>query len=53
MSNYLESPAAHESEGNDVKNRKDDMVTDISRGYDLESTDPPSEEQNFYMLLVA
>jgi hypothetical protein len=53
MSNYLESPAAHESEGNDVKNRMDDMVTDISRGYDLESTDPPSEEQNFYMLLAA
>jgi hypothetical protein len=28
------------------------MVTDIGRGYDLESEDPPSEVQNFYRLLA-
>jgi hypothetical protein len=31
----------------------DGMVVDIGRGYDLESEDPPSEVQNFYMLLAA
>jgi hypothetical protein len=31
----------------------DDMVTDIGRGYDLESEDPPPEVQNFYKLLAA
>jgi hypothetical protein len=31
----------------------DDMVTDIRRGYDLESEDPPWEVQNFYRLLAA
>jgi hypothetical protein len=30
----------------------DDMVADIGRGYDLGSTDPPSEVQNFYKLLA-
>jgi hypothetical protein len=30
----------------------DDMVADIGRGYNLESEDPPSEVQNFYMLLT-
>jgi hypothetical protein len=31
----------------------DDMIADTGRGYDLESEDPPSEVQNFYMLLAA
>ncbi len=42
-----------ESDGNDDVDRMDDMVADTRRGYDLESEDPPSEVQNFYMLLAA
>jgi hypothetical protein len=34
---------ADESDGNDDIDRMDDMVADIGRGYDLESTDPPPE----------
>jgi hypothetical protein len=30
-----------------------DMVADIGREYDLESTDPPPEVHNFYRLLAA
>jgi hypothetical protein len=30
----------------------DDMVSDIGRGYDRESADPPSGVQNFYRLLA-
>jgi hypothetical protein len=44
---------ANESDGNDDVDRMDHMVVDTRRGYDLESEDPPSEVQNFYMLLVA
>jgi hypothetical protein len=44
---------ANESDGNDDVDRMDDMVADTGRGYDLESEDPPSEVQNFYMLLAA
>jgi hypothetical protein len=40
-----------ESDGNDDVDRMDGMVADIGKGYDLESEDPPSEVQNFYMLL--
>jgi hypothetical protein len=36
-----------ESDENDDDDRMDDMVADIDRGYDLESTDPPLEVQNF------
>jgi hypothetical protein len=43
---------ADESDENDDDNRMDEMVTDIGRGYDLESTDPPLEVQNFYKLLA-
>jgi hypothetical protein len=31
----------------------DGMVGNIGRGYDLESTDPPLEVHNLYMLLAA
>jgi hypothetical protein len=44
---------ADQSEGNDDVNQMDDMVTNIGRGYDLESEDPPLEVQNFYRLLAA
>jgi hypothetical protein len=30
----------------------DDMIANISRGYDLEYEDPPSEMHNFYRLLA-
>jgi hypothetical protein len=61
MSNYLlwhehgevQPAVADESDGNDDVDRMDDMVTDIGRGYDLESKDPPPEVQNFYSLLAA
>jgi hypothetical protein len=61
MSNYLvwhqygevQPLVADESDGNDDENRMDDIVADIGRGYELESTDPPPEVQNFYRLLVA
>jgi hypothetical protein len=41
-----------ESDGNDAEDRMNDMVADIGRGYDLESTDPPPEVHNFYRLLA-
>jgi hypothetical protein len=44
---------ADQSEGNDDVNQMDDMVSNIGRGYDLESEDPPLEVQNFYRLLDA
>jgi hypothetical protein len=44
---------ADELDGNDDEYQMDDMIVDIGRGYDLESTDPPSEVQNFYRLLAA
>jgi hypothetical protein len=51
MSNYLlwhqhgevQPVVADELDGNDDVNPMDDMVTDIGRGYDLESEDPPLE----------
>jgi hypothetical protein len=43
---------ADEPDGNNDIDRMDDMVADIGRGYDLESTDPPPEVQNFYRLLA-
>jgi hypothetical protein len=44
---------ADESGRNDDKYQMDDMITDIGRGYDLGSVDPPPEVQNFNMLLAA
>jgi hypothetical protein len=60
ISNYLvwhqhgevQPPVADKSDGNDDEDWMDYMVPDINRGYNLESTDPPSEVQNFYRLLV-
>jgi hypothetical protein len=43
----------NESDGNDDVDRKDDIVADIGRGYDLEAEDPPPEVQNLYRLLSA
>jgi hypothetical protein len=59
MANYLlwyqhgevQPAVVDESDGNDDVDRMDGMVADIGKGYDLESKDPPSEVQNFYMLL--
>jgi hypothetical protein len=48
----VQPTVADELDGNDDEYQMDDMVVDIGRGYDLESTDPPSEVQN-YMLLAA
>jgi hypothetical protein len=42
-----------ESDRNDDVNWMDDMVADITRGYDLESEDPPPEVQNFCRLLAS
>jgi hypothetical protein len=58
MSNYLlwhqhgevQPALANESDGNDDVDRMDDMVADIERGYNKESEDTPSEEQNFYSI---
>jgi hypothetical protein len=44
---------ADESDGNDDVDWMDDMITNIGRGYDLESEDPPPEVQNFDRLLAA
>jgi hypothetical protein len=44
---------ADESDENDDEDQMDDMVANIGRRYDLESTDPPPEVHNFYMLLAA
>jgi hypothetical protein len=44
---------ADESDGNDDEDWIYDMVADIGRGYDVESTDKPPEVLNFYMLLSA
>jgi hypothetical protein len=60
ISNYLvwhqhgevQPPVADKSDGNDDEDWMDYMVPDINRGYNLESTDPPPEVQNFYRLLV-
>jgi hypothetical protein len=60
MSNYLlwhqheevQPAVADELDGNNDVDWMDDMVADIGRGYNLESEDPPSEVQNFYMLLT-
>jgi hypothetical protein len=49
----VQPTVADELDGNDDEYQMDDMVVDIGRGYDLESTDPPSEVQNFYRLLAA
>jgi hypothetical protein len=49
----VQPTVADELDGNDDEYQMDDMVVDIGRGYDLESTYPPSEVQNFYRLLVA
>jgi hypothetical protein len=51
MSNYLvwhqhgevQPTVADELDGNNDEDQMDDMVTDIGRGYDIESTVPPSE----------
>jgi hypothetical protein len=61
MSNYLlwhqhgevRSAVADESDRNDDADRMDDMVANIGRGYNLQSEDPPLEEQNFCRLLAA
>jgi hypothetical protein len=61
MSNYLlwhqhrevQSVVTDESDENDDDDRMDDIVADITRGYDLEFEDPPPEVQNFYNLLAA
>jgi hypothetical protein len=44
---------ADESDGNDDVDQMNDMVADIGRGYNMESEDPPSEVQYFYLLLTA
>jgi hypothetical protein len=49
----VQHAVADESDRNDDVDQMDDMVADIRRGYDLESEDPSSEVQNFYMLLAA
>jgi hypothetical protein len=41
-----------ETDGNDDEDQMNDMIVDISRGYALESADPPSEVQNFYKLIA-
>jgi hypothetical protein len=51
MSNYLlwhqheevQPAVADESDGNDDVGQMDDMVSNIGRGYDLQSKDPPPE----------
>jgi hypothetical protein len=37
----VQRSVADESDGNDDKDQIDDMVSDIGRGYDRESADPP------------
>jgi hypothetical protein len=49
----VQPAVADESDGNDDVDRMDDMLSDIARGYDLESEDPLPEVQNFYRLLAA
>jgi hypothetical protein len=62
MPNYLvwhqhgevQAPAADESDGSDDVDRMNDMIIDIGMEYDLGSgyQHPPSEVQNFYILLA-
>jgi hypothetical protein len=55
MLNYLlwhqhrevEPAVANESDGNDDVDWMYDMVSNIGRGYDMESKDPPQKVQNF------
>jgi hypothetical protein len=49
----LQPAVADKLDGNDDVDQMYDMVVDIERGYDLESKDSSSEEQNFYSLFVA
>jgi hypothetical protein len=51
----VQPPVAVDSNGNDDENRMDGMIADIGIEYDLgsEYQHPPSEMQNFYMLLAA
>jgi hypothetical protein len=59
MSNYIvwhqhgevRPPIADESDGKDYEDQMHDMIANIGRGYDLGTTDPPPEEQNFYGIL--
>jgi hypothetical protein len=61
MLNYLlwhqhrevEPAVADESDGNDDVDWMYDMVSNIGRGYDMESKDPPQKVQNLYRLLAA
>jgi hypothetical protein len=48
----VQPPVADESDGNDDEDQIYDMVAGIGRGYDVESTDPPPEVQNFYRHLA-
>jgi hypothetical protein len=60
MLNYLlwhqhrevEPAVADESDGNDDIDWMYDMVSNIGRGYDMKSKDPPQKVQNFYRLLT-
>jgi hypothetical protein len=60
MSNYIvwhqhgevQPPIADESDGKDYEDQMHDMIANIGRGYDLGTTDPPPEEQNFYGILA-
>jgi hypothetical protein len=49
------APTADELDGNDDKDRMDDIIADIGMEYDLGSEDqhPPPKVQNFYRLLAA
>jgi hypothetical protein len=51
----VQPPAATESDENDDEDRMVDMIVGIGMKYNLGSGDqhPPSEVQNFYMLLAA
>jgi hypothetical protein len=51
----VQPPTADESDGNNDKDRMDDMIADFGMEYDLGSGDqhPPLEVQNFYRLLAA
>jgi hypothetical protein len=51
----MQSPTVNESSVNDDEDQMNDIIADIGMEYDLGSKDqhPPSEVQNFYMLLAA
>jgi hypothetical protein len=51
----MQSPTVNESGVNDDEDQMNDIIADIGMEYDLGSKDqhPPSEVQNFYMLLAA